>query len=152
MAATGMLINFSEMDYNAYDNDTDCSMHSDETPLADPIFAPYNPQPSTKLGAPEEDVLLEVSGSSFIMNATDFQKLARLPWQKIHAAAYRLDSSVSPDTFEHCLNYIQCGTLPKRKKMKTAEKAEVATMANTLGLRELVVHMTSKKSGFFSRK
>ena len=150
--ATGMLINFSEMDYNAYDNDTDCSMHSDETPLADPIFAPYTPQPSSNVGTQEEDVLLEVSGNSFIMNAADFQKLARLPWQKIHATAYRLESSLSPDTFEKCVDYIQAGTLPKRKKMKTAEKAELVSTATTLGLRELVVHMNSKKSGFFGRK
>ena len=152
--ASGMLINFSEMDYNAYNNDSDSSMYSDSTPpVADPIFAPYTPQPSSSVlsaAPPQDDVLLEVSGNSFIMNANDFQKLAPLPWKNIHASAYRLESSVSPDTFETVLGYVQSGLLPKRKKMKSREKDEVTSMAQTLGLRELVVHMTKKK-GFFGR-
>ena len=71
--ASGMLINFSEMDYNAYNNDSDSSMYSDSTPVADPIFAPYTPQP-TSTSAPKDDVLLEVSGNSFIMNANLLSK------------------------------------------------------------------------------
>ena len=113
---SNMLINFHEMDYT--NTDSDSSQSSDSLPAFDPLIQPYSQ-------ASANDVQLEVSGNSFVMGAYDFQKLARLPWKRIHASAYRLESSVSPDTFEKCVDYVQCGTLPKRKKMKTSEKASV---------------------------
>jgi len=103
----------------------------------------------------EADVQLEVSGNSFVMNPLEFQKLARLPWQRIHASAYRLDASFSPDSFEKCLEYVQMGTLPKCKRMKADEKQELAAMAQALGLGELADHMAGKKGkkkGFFRSK
>ena len=138
---SNMLINFHEMDYT--NTDSDSSQSSDSLPAFDPLIQSYSQ-------ASANDVQLEVSGNSFVMGAYDFQKLARLPWKRIHASAYRLDASFSPDSFEKCLDYVQCGTLPKRKHMKSYEKSELTSMAANLGLTDLADHMASKKkSGFF---
>ena len=149
MPSDDLLIDFSSMDFGTYTDDASSSFSSQESlPHQDPMmqFAPAA-TPTTA-----EDIQLEVSGNSFVMNRQDFSKLGRLPWKKLAGNAYRLEAAFSPDAFEKCVTFLECGSLPKRKKMKSEEKQEVVSMASALGLSELADHMNGKKRGLFGRK
>ena len=90
------------------------------------------------------DVQLEVSGSSFVLNTCDFQKLAGLPWKRIHGQAFRLEGT-SPDVFQMCMDFIVFESLPKKKKMSASDRQELASIAATLKLTALKDHLAGRK-------
>nr|CAB9508951.1 expressed unknown protein [Seminavis robusta] len=143
MTSTAMLITFSEGPFHhqgqhySPERSDSFSSSNESLPTMDPVTT-YYPEDMSK------DLQLEVSGSCFVLKSCVFHKLAALPWQKIHAAAYRLEG-VSPEAFELCLDYILFATLPKRKRMNSNTKEELKTLANNLKLTGLADHMASKR-------
>lgn len=134
--SSDLLISFSEFE------SSDSSISFVSLPAVDPLMA--YPQEVN------DDVQLEVSGHCFVLSSRDFQRLAALPWQRIHGAAYRLDD-VSPGAFEKCLDFVLFSQLPKKKKMSSDEKQELASVARTLNMTELVNHVSSKRGSAAAR-
>lgn len=133
---TELLITFP--DTEAFNYGSDSSISFESLPAIDPVQE-YSNEANT-------DVQLEVAGNSFVLNTRDFQKLAALPWQRIHGGAFRMEGA-SPEAFAGVVNYVLYGELPKRKKMGADEKEELRSMAQKLNMSELMDHMASKRKG-----
>lgn len=97
------------------------------------------------------DIQVEISGVSFLVSSYAFRQMTRLPWERIHATAYRLEGA-SPDTFEKTLDFILFRTLPKKKRMTREEQEDLVATAKLLGLSELLSHMQSKKGAGYQKK
>jgi hypothetical protein len=100
--------------------------------------------PFTIYNGEQSDVQVEVSGVSFVVSISAFQRLARLPWERIHATAYRLDGA-SPEAFEKIMDYVLFQALPKRKRMSKDEQEEIISLSQVLDFRQLIHHLQEKR-------
>lgn len=132
-------------------NSSNSSIRSlDTLPTSDPPIMDLT-EVSTESNA---DILLEVAGTSFMIQPEYFQYLVLLPWKRIHSTAYRLEDNhnnnnnnncnVDAETFARILEFIVDEQVPKLKKMSPYEQDDLKKMATYLGLQGLVDHLNGK--------
>jgi hypothetical protein len=104
-----------------------------------------------------DDIHIQVSGASFILNPTVFRQLENLPWSLVsncndeNNVVYSLGTS--PDLFEIVLNYVLFESLPNMKLLSQSDIEELEPMVLITGLQGLQNHLEKKdlKTKFFRR-
>jgi hypothetical protein len=95
-----------------------------------------------------DDIHIQVSGASFILNPTVFRQLEKLPWSLVNNTnddnnvVYSLGTS--PDLFEILLNYVLFESLPNMKLLSQSDIEELEPMVLITGLQGLQNHLEKK--------
>jgi hypothetical protein len=96
-----------------------------------------------------DDIYIQVSGVSFILNPNVFRQLEKLPWSLVNNTnndgnnvMYSLGTS--PDLFEIILNYVLFESLPNLKLLSQSEIEELEPMVLITGLQGLQNHLEKK--------
>jgi hypothetical protein len=95
-----------------------------------------------------DDIHIQVSGVSFILNPTIFRQLEKLPWSLVNNTnddnkmVYSLGTD--PDLFEIVLNYVLFESLPNMKLLSQSDIEELEPMVMILGLQVLQNHLEKK--------
>lgn len=95
-----------------------------------------------------DDIHIQVSGSSFLLNPTVFRQLEKLPWSLVNNTnddnnvVYSLGTS--PDLFEIILNYVLFESLPSLKLLSKSDIEELDPMVIITGLQGLQNHLEKK--------
>jgi hypothetical protein len=93
-----------------------------------------------------DDIHIQVSGASFILNPAVFQKLEKLPWTVINFNDNNVMYSLgtSPDLFEILVNYVLFESLPDMKLLSQSDIEELEPMVLITGLQGLQNHLEKK--------
>jgi hypothetical protein len=150
------LLSFDSWDYDGDDSNNMVSATSSfttDTSLApscdenDPHHHQYQSSTSTPVFA-TDDIHIQVSGASFILNPTVFRQLEKLPWSLVNNTnddnnvVYSLGTS--PDLFEIILNYVLFESLPNTKLLSQSDIEELEPMVLITGLQGLQNHLEKK--------
>jgi hypothetical protein len=136
------LLSFDSWDY-------DSTMVSATSSFTDPSYGenePHHQHSSASISSSVEEVNIQVSGASFILNPTVFRQLEKLPWSVINFndnnVVYSLGTS--PDLFEIILNYVLFESLPDIKLLSQSDIEELEPMVYMTGLQGLQNHLEKK--------